>query len=436
MMPFHSSTSLITVLMIGLQMFSDPGIAPLVIRSPRGNERSFLDTIWTVQLVRGAIIWLVALAAAVPFSSFYEAPELTQLIPVAALIAIIDTFAPTKQYTAQRNMEFGRLTMIDLVAQVFGLAVQVGLALVWPTVWSLVIGSLANAVACTLLLWVVLDGPRNRLCWEKQTRAERVGFGRWLFVSTVLTFASLSLDQLFFGRVLSLQQLGVYGNGKVVASQPAEAMSRIGSSVVYPFYSTVVNSGQPLAPAFKRARWPLLVVSGAGLALLTAIGQPLIEFMYDDRDRAAGPVVQILALGGWFNVLVHDQRLRVANARSIEVDGDDHRGQDGGNRGVDPDRRGARRLRRRGDRVRRSQRGADLCVRRGRRQERPRAVLAKRAGQPVRAALRGSRLVGEPLRKHGARFNADRHRHGDSVLGAASVSTAEGPAARAESAES
>ena len=49
------------VLIAGLHMFSDLGLHHSVVQHQRGDDPVFLDTVWTVQIVRGGVIWLAAL---------------------------------------------------------------------------------------------------------------------------------------------------------------------------------------------------------------------------------------------------------------------------------------------------------------------------------------------------------------------------------------
>ena len=55
---------LVNVLLIGLAMFSDVGIGPAIARSPRGDERDFLDTAWTLQILRGLLLFFMGCALA------------------------------------------------------------------------------------------------------------------------------------------------------------------------------------------------------------------------------------------------------------------------------------------------------------------------------------------------------------------------------------
>lgn len=295
--------ALVNVLIQGLEMFSDIGIGPSIIRSKRGDDRDFLDTIWTVQLARGVGICVISCLAAYPAAWFYEQPMLKVLMPVAGASAILGSLTPTKVYTLNRHLQLGRVVIQDLISQIFGLLLMIALAMTLHSVWALVLGSVAMTGARTLLSYFFLPGRNNRLRWESEARSELVGFGGWVFVSTMFTFLAQSADRLIFGRMLPIDALGIYSIGKQMASAPNEAIGHIGSAVVFPYYSRVVTTGQPLAPVFARARQPLVVLAGWGLAVLAAVGSALIHVLYDQRYESGGWVVQVLALGMFFNVL-------------------------------------------------------------------------------------------------------------------------------------
>jgi hypothetical protein len=45
-------------------MFSDFGLNASVIRSARGDDPVFLQTAWTVQILRGVMLWLISVMLA------------------------------------------------------------------------------------------------------------------------------------------------------------------------------------------------------------------------------------------------------------------------------------------------------------------------------------------------------------------------------------
>ena len=61
--------ALVAVIMQGLAMFSDVGVSPAIMRSSRGDDQRFLDTAWTIQVIRGGVLWLFACLIAIPVSN-------------------------------------------------------------------------------------------------------------------------------------------------------------------------------------------------------------------------------------------------------------------------------------------------------------------------------------------------------------------------------
>jgi O-antigen/teichoic acid export membrane protein len=88
----------------------------------------------------------------------------------------------------------------------------------------------------------------------------------------------------------------------MLAMMPTNALAQLSNQVAYPLYSRTVLKGDPLAPIFRQTRWYFFLFAGWTLSGLIAGGQTIIEIMYDPRYVEAGWVVQLLAIGGLFNV--------------------------------------------------------------------------------------------------------------------------------------
>ena len=68
--------ALVSVVLVGLAMFSDMGVGPAISQSPRGDEAAFLNSAYTLNVARGAVLWLLTCALAWPAAAFYQAPDL------------------------------------------------------------------------------------------------------------------------------------------------------------------------------------------------------------------------------------------------------------------------------------------------------------------------------------------------------------------------
>ena len=132
--------TIVTAVIVGLMMFSDVGAGPAIARSPRGDDPSFLDTAWTLQIIRGFLLFGLTLLLAGPLADFYGKPELASYLPVAGIALVISGFFPTRIETASRHLLIGRLTVLDLLSQLIGIVGMVALAVATQSVMSLVIG--------------------------------------------------------------------------------------------------------------------------------------------------------------------------------------------------------------------------------------------------------------------------------------------------------
>lgn len=282
-----------------IDMCSDVGIAPSIVRDPNGGQPAFLDTAWTVQVGRGLGIFAVVAVSAYPLAVFYDEPRLLELVPVSALAALIAGFQSPKLALADRHLELGRPMLIELAGQVGALVLMIVWASIQPSVWALVAGGLLGVSIEVVLGHVLLRGYNARFGWDRGAAATMLRFGRWVFLSTLLTFAVTQSDRLVFGKMITLSLLGVYHVAATVASIPIGAMHSLASKVLFPLFSRADRDSEAFIKMFRDARGVLLALSGWVISGLIGGGPAAVALVYDDRYEAGGWMLRWLAVAGW-----------------------------------------------------------------------------------------------------------------------------------------
>ncbi|SMY06888.1 oligosaccharide flippase family protein [Flavimaricola marinus] len=289
--------AMVSVFMMGLVMFSDVGVGPAIMQSKRGDEDDFLDTAWTIQIIRGFALFIVACILTWPMSLYFGEPDLIYLLPATALTLIIYGFYPTRLETQNRHMRAGRITLIDLATQLISLFVAVVLAWIYQSVWALVLGGIVSALGQLVLLNVYLPGKTNRLRWEKEAASELIHFGKWIFLSTVCGFAIGQADKVIIGGYLSTYSFGIYNIGYFLAAFPLMLGGMVTRRVLIPIYRESPPSASP--ENFRHLRKMRFAATAAlmlfGMAL-AFVGVWLVGVLYDPRYQAAGGVVVLMAV--------------------------------------------------------------------------------------------------------------------------------------------
>jgi O-antigen/teichoic acid export membrane protein len=288
--------------LMAIGQFSDVGVAASIIQSKRDDER-FLNTAWTLQVVRGVALTLVAAAVAWPMAAFFGMPELLGLCPFAGLVGVIGGFNSTRLLTLNRKLEIKRLTLIEFASQLIGTGATLVWAFVHPTVWALAAGGVAAGIGKAAMSHTWIPGVRNALVWDREAAQDLFRFGKWVFLSTLLGFTATQADRVVFGRLFPAAELGVYAIAVLIAFTPQQVFRHLVLSVTFPLYSQTFRDGGDMPRVFRAGRQRVLLLAGLVCSLMLGGGPTIIDFLYPDEYAAAGWMVQLLAIATWFNAL-------------------------------------------------------------------------------------------------------------------------------------
>lgn len=291
-------SALVTVFLVGLQMFSDVGIGPSIIQNDRGDEPVFLNTAWTIQVFRGIAVWICACLGAIPFANFYDEPQLSSLIMVSGFSAVISGFNSTSLFTANKHLDLKGLTLIEIGSQLGALCVMIVWAIFSPTVWVVVAGGLVGSTLKMFASHLLLSGIKNTFTWDPKSLKELLRFGQWIFISTIIGFTLGNADSLIMGKFLSFEELGVFSVAAMIAKVVEKIYSRLSNQVLFPIYSKLKHlSAEDLRKRIKRVRLSVMCLLLPPLWILVILGDKIIAILYDPRYHEAGWMLQILSSG-------------------------------------------------------------------------------------------------------------------------------------------
>jgi O-antigen/teichoic acid export membrane protein len=299
--------TLVTTLIVGIGLFSDIGLAPSVIQSPYGDDRDFLNTVWTLQIIRSAAISVVAIIMAWPMALFYHDSRIVGIVIVLSLSILVSGFYSSNLLSLSRHLGVRRLFIFDFSAQFVTMAAAITWALlVGRTIWALVAGNCASVVFRIAASYFkpLVPGIRNRFCWDRKSVQSLFHFGKWILLGTAASFFASQSDRLILGKLVSLTLLGVYGIAYSISDIPRAVINAFSQKVGYPFVAKMTHLPIPeFRKMFLQYRSRVLVLGALLLTLMVHLGGFLVSKMYDSRYHAASWMVPVLALGLWHTLM-------------------------------------------------------------------------------------------------------------------------------------
>lgn len=300
--------AIVTIFMMGISMFSDVGLQQNIVHSHRGDDKEYLDTAWSIQIIRGVAIFILAIIFSLILYSLginnilgremvYADPQLPYLLSITSVTALIAGFNSTNLLLLNRKLLAGKIVIIDLLSQILGLIVMIFVAWNYREVWVLVLGGVISSLVKMLLSHHRALGERNCIRWNASCAHEIIHFGKWVFISSIFGFLLSQGDRILLGLWETPEVLGIYSIAFFLAMALKDAVKKIVSSVFYPMLSEVAR-GNPenLKELYYKIRSKVDFFAMAMAGFLFSSGHLFIDILYDARYKEAGRMFEILSL--------------------------------------------------------------------------------------------------------------------------------------------
>lgn len=289
--------TVLTSIIFVVEMIADLAVFVAVIRHERGDDPSFLNTAWTLRLIRAALNTGIVFFFAPLIAHLYAAPLLTAPLRVCSFWFLLSALESMSFPVAIRRKNSRIYVYSELVALTLSTAFTVVYSYYSRDYWGMVYGVLLNRLLMTLLSYRYYPELRPRLELDARSARELFRYTRVTIPSSLLTLALTQFDKIVFLRLFDLNRLGVYGLAGNIASAIEMLISRICEMVLYPRCAHDFRTNpDTFALRYYTTNTRLFV---SVLIIPAAVGgaaRLLIAVLYDPRYAQAGAILQAFML--------------------------------------------------------------------------------------------------------------------------------------------
>lgn len=276
--------------------FGEAGLGAALIQQHLPPTHRRLSSVFCLQaLLSLGVVVVVGLSAGLVTRAWPSLPPAAPwLLRALALSLLLTSLRVVPSILMEREMLFGRLSVIEVVQLLLYYAVAVSLAWLGAGVWALVAAvvtqSLAGVVGCFIARpWVpepVLDIAEIRSI---------IRFGATYQVKHVVGFVNTAVVPAYAGIVLGSRAVGFIEWAQGTAFFPlklVEVMTRI----TFPLFSRIHRDRQLFARTLERV--VLLCTLGTlfMVGLFLGIGESITRVIFSDQWLPALPLLYIYAL--------------------------------------------------------------------------------------------------------------------------------------------
>jgi lipopolysaccharide exporter len=291
-------TMIVAAAMI-MELLSDLGVTGLVVRHRRGDEASFLNTIWTLRLIRGIVNGGLMFSLAPYISHLYGLPALEGALKLYALMFPLGALESMAYVLAVRHQKVRVSNYIELGCSTLSTIFTIIASVVLEDFRAIVYGMIFNRCLLSLASYRLFDHPRPRFAFETSASRDLFSFSKVILPSSVFTLALTQYDKVIFLRLFDVHLLGLYGIATGIALSIDALTSKVSRSVLYGRCAALYRDDSiTYADKYYKGNRRLFFAMLFFPTLLFSGAQLLVDILYDPRYAGAGLILQALAFRG------------------------------------------------------------------------------------------------------------------------------------------
>jgi PST family polysaccharide transporter/lipopolysaccharide exporter len=281
-----------------LQRFSRLGFNEAMIQDAEENVDGYLNTAWTIQILRGVALAAITFLAAPVVASIFNEPVATDVLRVIAISPLLVGLRNPGIIYFKKDLEFHKQFVYQMSGSLLNFVVALGIAFfVVESVWALVIGYvLADATRSAISYPLHEHRPRPAL--DTELARELFEYGKWITGSGGINFLINEGDDAVVGVLLSTTALGLYQVGYRLGKAPSREITQIVSGVLFPTYSKLQDDLDQLRRVFFmtiRATTLLSFPVGVGIVV---VAPTFVRAFMGSEWLSMVAAVQIIAVYG------------------------------------------------------------------------------------------------------------------------------------------
>jgi PST family polysaccharide transporter len=291
--------AIVAALVMFAPILVDLGTMDASVQKARIAPQEISALFW-LNVTSGVLLTMVFAAASGLIGAFFGEPALSGIALLLSLTFVM-TALPIQHYALMRRaMEFRRIAIIDLSANLISSIISVALALRGWGYWALVAKPIAQMGVTALGAWSSCPWLPGRPRLSSEAR-ELVGFGLGVTGFTIMDTVSRSADRIALGYFNGAGSLGYFQNAYLLYMNMlnivAEPLHNIGVASLTKLRDNMAE----LKRSWSAALSSMTFFCALAYACLAVTGQDFVVLLLGQKWAPAGPLLCVFAIRGIAN---------------------------------------------------------------------------------------------------------------------------------------
>lgn len=264
-----------------------------------GDIDQYLDTAWTISILRGAALGILLFLLSGSIADFFNSPASEGMLKVIGLVFLLRGMINSSVVYFVKTLEIRKQIVLNSVEVFADVVVSVLVTLAYRSAWGLVVGFVTGAAArCVASFLVHKNVPSLRFDLGKIRELSR--FGKYVWGTNLAVFMGNKLDSIAIGKVLGPVTLGIYQMALKFTDPIAKEFGGVMAQILFPAYSSIHTDKEKIRRAYL---YTVKIVFSVFFVVALMVGiysQHIIPLVLGEQWLAVIPIVQLLTVAALF----------------------------------------------------------------------------------------------------------------------------------------
>mgnify|MGYP002624385743 CR=1 FL=1 len=311
----YGTIAIVTVLITILDIFLDSGFGNALIQKKDADELDY-SSIFYFNVAFSALLYVLLFLLAPVLASFFDLPELTNVVRVMGISVFITGVKNIQQSYVTKHMMFKKFFFATLIGTVCAAVVGLTMAYNGFGVWALVAQYVCNNLVDTIALWILVK-------WRPQAKfsLQRVKllfpFAWKLLASSVIFQGYQQLRQLLVGKFYTKSDLAYYNQGYQFPNLLSSNLNASINSIMFPAMSRVQDDKVHVRNMLSRSIKTSQFVVCPFVLGLAACADTFVKVILTDKWLPCVPYLQLFCIAFMFGQMgTANQNAHISVGRS------------------------------------------------------------------------------------------------------------------------
>ncbi len=295
-----------------LETFSVTGMRAALIQK-RESIRPYLDTVWTIELIRAAVIALALFFCAPAIASFFNTPEAGPLVKVTGLAVLFQSLSNIAVVYYDKEIEYDKYFQLETARAVSELMVALVSFFIFRNVWALMLGRIAGEMVYCVTSYRI-HPYRPKFSCDIEKARHLFAYGRWILLSSILVFTATQADGFFVGKFLGVMTLGFYQMAYKFTNLISTEMVFPVMKVTFSAYSKIQENMTRLKDAYLNVLQVIAFFAFLMALILSILADDIVTSLLGHTWAPVAVILQILVFPACLRVF---QRTLAQMAKAI-----------------------------------------------------------------------------------------------------------------------